>query len=394
MNLNFSYYMPTRIIFGQGTLQDLASMRYLPGQKALIVIGSSGAMRENGYLDRVTSYLKTNGVKSVIYDKIQPNPVSEHVEEGAAMAEANKCDFVIGLGGGSSIDSAKSIALMAQNPGSYWDYIKGGSGKEKTPENSALPIVAIPTTAGTGSEADPWTVITKSGCKEKIGWGVDSTFPVLSVVDPELTISVPAKITAHTGMDAFFHAVETYLAISRQPASDHLALEAIELITEYLPIAVMDGSNIKARTYLAWASTAAGICECLSSCISHHSIEHAITAHHPEIAHGAGLAMLSTAYFSFLAKKAPNRFPEMARAMGEDIDTLPEQQRPFAFITALKKLIANIGLEDECLSKHGVEPRELKEIAENSLYTMDGLYEVTPADMSANDVISILEQSC
>jgi alcohol dehydrogenase len=255
MNLSFSCYLPTRIIFGPGKLRELADTPHIPGKKALIVIGASGAMKTNGYLDRVAGYLRQNGVDSVVYGKIIPNPVSEHVEEGAAFARENGCDFVLGLGGGSTIDAAKSIAVMAKNTGQYWDYIPGGSGGGKTPLNGALPIVAVPTTAGTGTEADPWTVITKTDTKEKIGWGNDSTFPSLSIIDPELMLSVPPTMTAHTGMVAFFHAAEAYLSTMNNPVSDHLSLEAISLITDFLPIAVKDGGNLEARTYLAWAST-------------------------------------------------------------------------------------------------------------------------------------------
>jgi len=251
MKLDFSYYMPTRIIFGCGKLSELETTPYLPGKKALVVIGAAGAMKKHGYLDRVTKYLNKNGVETVVYDRIQPNPVSEHVEEGASVARENNCDFVVGLGGGSSIDSAKSIAVMAVNPGRYWDYIARGSGGGKTPAEGALPIVAITTTAGTGTEADPWTVITRSETNEKIGWGANCTFPCLSIVDPELMASVPAKTTAYTGMDAFFHSVETYLATVNQPTSDLLALEAVGLITKYLPVAVKDGTDMQARTKLA-----------------------------------------------------------------------------------------------------------------------------------------------
>lgn len=393
MNLDFSYYMPTRIIFGCGKLNELKTTPHLPGKNVLIVIGSSGAMKKHGYLDRVTEYLKENGVESVVYDKIVPNPVSDHVQEGANVARENGCDFVLGLGGGSTLDSSKSIALMAVNPGKYWDYINGGSGGGKTPPNPALPVVAITTTAGTGTEADPWTVITKTDTNEKIGYGNDSTFPVLSIVDPELMVSVPPKMTAYTGMDAFFHSVESYLATINQPTSDHLALEAIDLITKYLPIAVKDGKNIEARIKLAWANTEAGICESLSCCISHHSMGHALSAYHPEMAHGAGLTMLSVSYFSCLAERCPERFPDMAKAMGEDIDALPEKERPFAFITALKKLIKNIGLEGEKLADYGVKREELKTLAENSSYTMGMLYDITPVELTLDDVVTIYENA-
>ncbi|MBN2131088.1 MAG: iron-containing alcohol dehydrogenase [Sedimentisphaerales bacterium] len=389
MNLDFSYYMPTRILFGCGKLKELSTTPFLPGKKALIVIGASGAMRKHGYLDRVTEYLKANNVDSVVYDKIEPNPVSEHVGQGAAVAKENQCDFVVGLGGGSTIDSAKSIAVMAVNPGVYWDYIHGGTGKGKTPENGALPIVAITTTAGTGTEADPWTVITKSETNEKIGWGSPFTFPTLSIVDPELMLSVPAKQTAYTGMDAFFHSVESYLATVNQPTSDHLALEAVGLITKYLPVAVKDGANLEARTKLAWANTEAGICESLSCCISHHSMEHAVSAFYPDVAHGAGLTMLSVSYFSYLAKRHPARFPDLARAMGENIDGLPEKDQALAFITGLKKLIANVGLEQHKLTDFGIKREDLPRFAENAFETMGKLFELTPIELTLDDVEAI-----
>jgi len=393
MNLNFSYFMPTRILFGCGKLNELGTTSYLPGKKALVVIGASGAMKRHGYLDRVVKLLKKNGVKAVVYDKIQPNPICEHVEEGAAVAKENNCDFVLGLGGGSTLDSSKSIAVMAVNPGQYWDYITRGSGGGKTPPNGALPIVAITTTAGTGTEADPWTVITKSDTNEKIGWGNEFTFPRLSIVDPELMVSVPPKTTAYTGMDAFFHSVETYLATINQPASDHLALEAVSLITKYLPIAVKDGTNMEARIKLAWANTEAGMCESLSCCISHHSMEHAISAYYPEVAHGSGLTMLSVSYFSYLAERNPARFPDIARAMGEDVDGLPEKEQAMAFIKGLKKLIKNIGLKEEKLADFNIEKEDLKTFAENSFYAMGSLFDITPVKLTLDDVVTIYENA-
>ncbi len=391
--MNFNYFMPTRIIFGAGRLKELATIPHLPGKKALVVIGAGGSMRKYGYLDRVVGYLKDNGVGSIVYDKILPNPVSEHVDEGAAVAKEHGCDFTLGLGGGSSIDSSKSIAVMAVNPGKYWDYIGGGSGGGKTPPNGALPIVTVTTTAGTGTEANPWTVMTKSETNEKIGWGNDTSFPVLSIVDPELMLSVPPKITADTGMDALFHNLESYLSVMHQPTSDHLALEAISLISRYLPIAVKDGKNLEARTKLAWANTEGGICNSLSTCLSHHSMEHAISAYYPKVSHGAGLVMTSGAYFSYLAERVPERFPALARAMGEDVNRLPEAEKPFAFITALKKLIKNIGIEDEKLSKYGVKQEEMRAFAQNSFDNMGGLYDVTPVKLTVDDVTKIFENA-
>ena len=389
MKLKFNYYMPTRIIFGAGELNILSTTPYLPGKKALVVISSGNSMRKYGYLDRVIRYLKENGVQTVLFDKILPNPIAKHVTEGAKIAKDNNCDFVIGLGGGSSIDSAKSIAIMAKNSGEYWDYVEGGSGKGKEVKKGALPIVAIPTTAGTGTETDPWTVITKTETNEKIGFGGDYTLPFLSIVDPELMLSLPPDFTAYQGMDAFFHSAEGYLSVKNQPASDAHALEAVNLITKYLPIAVNQGKNLEARSAIAWASTESGIVESLSSCISHHSMQHALSAFYPKLPHGAGLISLSVAYFTFMAERCPERFIDLAKAMGNNIDLLPEKERAFAFITALKKLIKNIGMDDLKLSDFGIRKGEAEILAKNSMDTMGSLFDSDPYKLSLEEVISI-----
>ena len=196
--MKFQYYIPTRILFGKGQLNALHTQQ-LPGKKALIVTTGGQSVKKFGYLSRVGQELDRAGVSHILFDKILPNPVKEHVMEGAALAKSSGCDFVVGLGGGSAIDSAKAIAIMAANSGDYWDYINGGSGKGLPVPNDPLPVVAITTTAGTGTEADPWTVITKTETNEKIGGGYDKTFPVLAVVDPELMTTVPPRLTAYQG---------------------------------------------------------------------------------------------------------------------------------------------------------------------------------------------------
>ena len=387
MNWDFQYYIPTKIIFGAGKLQYLATEE-LPGKKAFIVISSGKSMRANGYLDRTVAYLKENGCESVVYDKILPNPIKEHVMEGAALIKENGCDFIIGLGGGSSIDSAKSIALMATNPGDYWDYIPTGSGKGEALKNKALPLIAIPTTAGTGTEADPWTVVTNTETQEKTGFGVvPDTFPVISIVDPELMLTVPPKLTAFQGIDAFCHSIEGYIANISQPVSDAFALSSIKLIAENLKTAVEDGGNIEARSALAWASTQAGLVESTSSCTSEHSIEHALSAYHSELPHGAGLTCLLVPYHSVMMEKwADNqRYTDMARAMGYPAE------KPEDFIKALKKLIADAGLADLKLADYGLSKDEAEKIADNAFYAMGPLFGVDPTELSKDDVIRIFE---
>jgi alcohol dehydrogenase len=393
--LNFQFFMPTKLLFGPGSLDRLADTPNLPkGDKAMIVIGSSGAMIQNGYLARVQGLLAERGVRSVVFDKVRPNPESDMVEEAAATCRKLGVDFLVGLGGGSSIDTAKSTALLAANEGSYWDYMQGGSGGKKTPEHPALPVVAIPTTAGTGTEADPWTVITKSGSKEKIGFGNDSTYPVLSIVDPNLMVSLSPRQTAFTGMDAFFHAVESYLNTTRSPMNDMLAMEAVNLIGQYLPAAVNDGSDMEARTALAWASTAAGICESIGGCISHHSMEHALSGFNPDLPHGAGLVLLSVPYFSRLGELAPERFSDLALALGaEEAMDLPESEGPRLFRERLSSLIEAVGLGEEKLADYGFSVDQADALAENSFENMGALFAVTPAVLMRRDVAAIFESA-
>lgn len=384
--MHFDYHIPTKIIFGRGRLKELAT-EGLPGSKALIVITNGQSMKRLGYLNQVTQYLKENGVDSVLFDKVLPNPTLAHVSEAAELARRENCDMVVGLGGGSAIDSAKAIALAATNPGNYWEYVKG-----REVENAALPIVAIPTTAGTGTESDPWTVITNLETNEKIGFGIKQLFPTLSIVDPELMVSVPANLTAYQGMDAFFHSAEGYLAKVAQPLSDLFALNSIRRIAKFLPEAVKDGNNLQAREEMAWASTQAGMVESTSCCISEHSMEHALSAFYPGLPHGAGLVALSVPYFTHLLKKdekkvAP-RYMDMARAMGEE-----NVNSPSAFITALKKLIKNVGLEGLKLSDWGLRKDDAEKLAENSFAAMGALYLLDPVELTREDACAIISEA-
>lgn len=384
MKTSFRYFMPSAILFGPGSLNDLATTS-LPGKKALIVIGGS-SVKKFGYLDRVISLLNQNGASAVVFDKILPNPIVDHVMEGAALAKETECDFVIGLGGGSSMDSAKSIALMATNPGHYWDYIHGGSGKGLPVPNKPLPIVCITTTAGTGTEADPWTVITKSDTHEKIGFGTEDTFPVLSIVDPELMVSVPPHLTAYQGFDAFFHAAEGFIANIATPISAIYSLKAVELIALHLPTAVREPNNIEARTWVALANTMSGIVESTSSCTSEHSLEHALSAEHPELPHGAGLIMVSLAYFKHFAETAGRQLSEMARVMGAE-------PTPEGFLKALADLQKACGVDDLKMSDYGIRQENLAGYAANARATMGGLFDFDPVPLSDADATAILAAS-
>jgi alcohol dehydrogenase len=386
------HFIPSKILFGAGKLEELSKVK-LPGKKALIVISNGTSMRKNGYLERVIGLLKKNNVDSVVFDKILPNPIRLHVMEGAALAKSEGCDFIIGLGGGSSLDSAKSIAVMVNNPGDYWDYIGSGSGKGLPVKEPVLPIVAITTTAGTGSEADPWTVITHEERNEKIGFGTENTFPLLSIVDPELMLTVPPALTAYQGFDAFFHAAEGFIANIATPVSDLYALKSIELISNYLPVAVKDGSNLEARSQVALANTLSGFVESTSTCTSEHSLEHAMSAFHPELQHGAGLIIVSVAYFSFFVEHAPDRFILMAKAMGKDVNRVLGKDQPYLFIEALKEMQKKCGVDNLKMSDYGIKQTEFDALADNAVKTMGGLFNFDRYKLTHNDVVKIYKDS-
>jgi alcohol dehydrogenase len=387
--MTFDYHIPTKILFGNGQLSSLHT-RALPGKKALIVISSGKSIRSNGYLDRVEQELHEAGVRTVVFDKILPNPVTRHVDEGAALARKEGCDFVVGIGGGSTIDSTKAIAIMATNEGTYWDYVNGGTGGRRPVANTPLPIVAITTTAGTGTEANPWLVITKEDTNEKIGFGTEQTFPVLSIVDPSLMLTVPPHLTAYQGFDALFHSTEGYLNKKANTLSDLYSLEAIRLISKSLPAAVKDGSNLQAREDVAMGNTLAGMVESVSGCISEHSLEHAMSAFHPELPHGAGLIMISREYYTRLASAhaCDERMVAMARAMGKTDAT-----GPMDFVDALVSLQKACGVDSLKMSDYRIGKEELPKLIANARETMGRLFDVDPMVLTDEDCLQIYARS-
>lgn len=377
---NFSYYMPTRIFFGAGSVKKL-SRAPLPAGRGLLITGGSSTTKL-GYVDKVCAALAEAGHEMTVYRDVQPNPTIENVRECAAIAREQECTFVVGLGGGSSIDTAKAAAVMATNDGDWWDYVYGGSGKGQKIKNQPLPIVAITTTAGTGTEADPWTVVTNG--EEKIGGGNDKTFPTLSIVDPDFMMTVPPHLTAYQGFDALFHACEGYLATIASPVSEMYSLKAIELVGKSLPRAVQDGSDAEARADVALANTLAGFVESLSSCTSEHAIEHAMSGFHPKLPHGAGLIMISLEYYKLFADVCADKFAHMAHALGRaDGD----------FVAALAELQKQCGVDNLKMSDYGMENGDFGKYADHAFADMGGLFRVDAKQLTRDDVIGILSRS-
>lgn len=384
--MKFGLNIPTRLQFGAGELKNLATMP-LPGKKALIVISAGSSMKRFGYLSTLEEQLDKAGIGHVTFDKILPNPIKSHVMEGAELCRTHACDFVIGLGGGSSIDTAKAIAVTVAMGGDFWQYVAGGTGGGQTIER-ALPIVAIPTTAGTGTEVDLWSVITNEQTQEKIGWGSPLVFPTLAVVDPEMMMSVPPRLTAYQGFDAFFHAAEGYISKAHTPISDLYALEAIRLLYKYLPVAVADPKNRWARIKVAWASTLAGMVESTSCCTGEHALEHAMSAFFPKLPHGAGLIAISQAYFKTFKNDMMKRYMKMAEKM-----TQQKAARPSDFLDALAIMQRECGVDDIRLSEYGITPADFERMADNACATGQAMLDLDPRFLNREELIDIYMQS-
>ena len=389
MNMDFTLFTPTKLLFGRGKLGELASQQ-LPGEKALLLISSGKSVRANGTLDRVTAQLDKAGVAYAICANVHENPSREVVMEAAACAKANGCDFVLAVGGGAVLDSAVAVAAMATNPGDLWDYVCGGTGKGQPLQHPGLPIVTVATTSGTGSEINCWGVISNHATNEKIGFGYPELNPVLAIVDPELMLTVPAKYTAYQGFDALFHNTEVMISRFVNVLSEPIALSAIEHIAKYLPRAVKDGSDIEAREGVAYGSTIAGLTMQLTSTTAEHSMEHAMSAYHHGLPHGAGLIMISNEFYRFFIERhaCDGQFVKMARAMG-----IAGASRPEDFLTALADLQQACGVDNLKMSDYGISRDECMTLARNARETMGGLYAANPCELSDEDCAAIFERA-
>lgn len=388
-NLNYNQYIPTRILFGAGQLNNLHTQT-MPGKKALIIISNGKSTRANGYLARTEEQLHQVGVETEVFDGVAPNPTVANSEAGAEAAREFGADFLVALGGGSVMDCSKAIALLATNNGELWDYVPIGTGKGQPISNKPLPIIAITTTAGTGSETDGCGVITKETTNEKAFIMHPALFPYLAVVDAELMLSVPPLFTAFQGFDALFHSVEGFIAASANLASDMNAREAIRNIAEYLPRAVKDGSDLEARTRVAFANTLSGAVMTLTLLTSEHGLEHALSAYHPNLPHGAGLIMISKAYFSYFVNchACDDRFVELARLLG-----MSEANKPEDFITALVRLQEACGVADLKMSDYGIMLDEFGKFMRNTREVMGIMFTADRVQMSDEDIVQIFAES-
>ena len=386
--MSYTFHVPTKVLFGAGVLKKLHEEK-LPGKKALVVISNGKSTRTNGSLAALEAELDAAGVAHVLFDKIQANPLEPTVQEGVEFGRAEGVDFVIGLGGGSVMDAAKAIAAMIpQQGGRVWDYMATGTSEHRPFNAPLLPFVAITTSAGTGSEVDAGSVITSPVTHEKGAFF--SQCPALAVVDPALMVTVPPKFTAYQGFDALFHNTEGYISKFGNEMGAMVELEAIRLLGKWLPVAVADGKNLEARTKVAFANTLGGYSMDVSTCTSEHAIEHALSGEHQDLPHGAGLVMISLAYYKTFIDRGdcPEKFVEMARALGRTDAT-----KPADFLDALAALQKACGVDALAMSDYGIRPEEFPGMVKLARSAVGMLFSCDPSELSDDDVLAILRAS-
>lgn len=385
------FYLPTRIVFGEGRLDDLASPDLaLPGMHPLVCTTRSTRKGHADLLQRVLDLLDQRGICARVYAGFTPNPTKDEVEEAVALAVKEGCDFVIGLGGGSSIDAAKAVALLMVQGGDLWEYAYTGTGGRKE-ITGAAPVVAITTTAGTGTESDPYSVITKTETGEKLDFAADVLFPAVSLIDPLLMLSLPRDLTIYQGIDAFFHAAECFITNQgKNRLVDVYAQESLTRVLVWLPVIVDEPGNVEGRTELAYAANiCSGCTQSLVGTTSHHIIAQTIGGLFPAVPHGATLIMIAEEYYRHIARFVP----EQLNQLGCFFDAQTAVDQPGGvFVKGLAGLFESLGIRHLAMSSYGISPDDLPAIADAAV-NRTGLDGIDHYPLDYEDVLGILERS-
>lgn len=376
----FSFTGAKKIIFGNGSFHALVShIKELNAKNPLVVIDKN--LAKAGFQERVANLLIPEGMKYTVYDKVEPEPRIELADEGAALAIKNKCDIVIGIGGGSAMDVAKAIAVLATNKGSAVDYL----GLNKVP-NHGLPKIMIPTTAGTGSEVTFTAVFVRKNLKKKEGMNSPYLYPELALLDPELTLSLPPQPTAQTGIDALCHAIESYTSVNASPMSELFSLQAIVLIAENLRTCVHDGKNLKARENMLLGSLYAGLGLANAGVTAVHSLSYPLGGKYG-IGHGLANTLMLPATMAFNLPAALDKFADIAEAMGEITDDLPVREAAYLALEAVESLIEDCGIYSS-LAEFGIQEKDFPALADVAL-TVARPLENNPRKVTKEDAIEI-----
>lgn len=344
------------VVFGPGAIEKTAEKVKEQGNKALCICGKS--VKAAGIADRVLKILKDGGVEAVLYDGVKADPSDQIVDEAAESGRKYGADVVVGIGGGSSLDAAKAVAVLLKNPGKISEYYVG-----KKPFTETAPLILLPTTSGTGSEVTPMAVITDSGN------GIKQTVlnhAAAAIVDPELTLTAPPHVTAATGMDALSHAIEAYTANPgfSNPFSDVLALKAMEEISENLQTAYEDGSNLEARTGLSLGSNFAGMAFSESCVHFGHAAAHEIGARF-HISHGALCALALPEVIEFSADVMPERIQDIAKAVGAEIPEGTPEETGHALAEVIRGRMRKLGIK--ALRDYGISREQAVGCAEGAV---------------------------
>ncbi len=352
--LNFRHLAPTAIEFGAGKLEKLGELTAPHGGRVMLVtVPWEPALKP--MFERARASLEAARLSVVVYDGAQPNPTVEAVDRGARIAQDEGVECVVAIGGGSTIDTAKGIAVAATHPGSVWDYMYF---QPQQPTPLTLPIVAVTTTSGTGAHATRYAVITNSAIECKSAIAHDQVFPRVAVVDPELMLSLPKPITASTAFDAFTHAFESYTNPAATPMTDLMTLEALRLIAENLEVVLEDGSHLEGRTNLAWADTLAGMSISNAGTTLPHAMGQPISGHFPHVAHGQSLAVVYPPFLRFTCEASAEKFTNVGQLFEGSVTDCHDAVD--AILAWMKRIGMYIGLCDLNVPEEGL-PAVLKD---------------------------------
>jgi len=378
-----SFRTANLIISGIGATSELGGIvkKFFSG-RALIVT-DKGVMAAN-LLNKIEVNLKDQDIKYSIFDKVEHDPSIESIKECLNFSNQQSCGLIIAVGGGSPIDVAKTVAMLKGCGGNINDYF----GLDKVPRRG-LPTIAIPTTAGTGSEVTPVAVISVKQEHKKIGIQSPFIIPDVAIVDPLMTLTCPSKVTAATGMDAFTHAIEAYLSINNSSITDMFALEAIRLISSNIRSAVAKGENIKARTLMCQGSLYAGIAFANAGTAAVHAIAMAIGGAY-NIPHGVANAMLLPYVMKYNALSNLEKMANIADAMKENVNSLSPREAAMKAIKAVKQLSIDVGVMHN-LREFGAKKEEIPKLAQEAI-KVARLLRNNPRDTTVKDLEEIISE--
>jgi len=336
--MKFNYNLPVNLLFGRGRINEVGSEVAKYGKKALIVTGRNST-KKSGLLDKTVSLLREAKIECEIFDKVEQNPLTITVYEGVDVIKETGCDVILGLGGGSIMDAAKSIAFSAKNPGDISDYIFGL--KQGT---DALPIILVPTTCGTGSEGNCFSVLTNPETKDKKSLRTNVIIAKASIIDPELMTTMPKSILASVGFDALAHNMEAYVSKIGQPLTDMQALYGIKLLAENLTKVYNDPTDLEAWEKVTLASTLGGMVIGVAGVAAPHGMEHPASGLH-DIVHGKGLAALTPVIIEKSWENDIEKYSDISKLLGgTDAKDCADAVRSFLEKIDLKVTLGELGI--------------------------------------------------